>query len=382
MESGRATDLPRRALLVKLRHIGDALLGTAVASALKAAVPGCPVTYLVPSGTEALLSLCPDLDAILTVQRRGGERGRLGSYAAAQWELLRKLRLGRFDLVLDLGGGDRSAFLTRISGAPRRIGTVSPHETGRVRCRLYTQVVTRDVFAHTVQQDLDVLRAAGFAVKSAAVRLHLPESLREQAAARLRAAGIETDRPWVVVHATSRWAFKTWPEDKLAACVTRIAGEGVQVAVACGPDLDEVQRFTRIVEQIATPVAQFPGTLTLPELAAILAGARAFLGVDSAPAHLAAALGVPSVVLFGPTGAYNWGPWVPTPERTPYPVTAGVQAAGPHLLIQQDWLCVPCGMAGCLFSKRSDCLEIIQVDDVFGAVMACLSQGAAIGAAR
>lgn len=382
MERGRAMDLPRRALLVKLRHIGDALLGTAVASALKAAVPGCLVTYLVPSGTEALLSLCPDLDAVLTVQRRGGVRDGLESYARAQWGLLRRLRLGRFDLVLDLGGGDRSAFLAWISGAPRRIGTLPPHETGRARRRLYSRVVTRDVFAHTVQQDLDVLRGAGFVVESAPVRLHLPESLRQQAAARLRAARIGTDRPLVVVHPTSRWAFKAWPEGKVAACVRRLRAEGIQVVLTSGPDGEERRRLHRILEEVQAPVAQFPGTLALPELAALITSAQAFVGVDSAPAHVAAALGIPSVVLFGPTGAYNWGPWVPTPERSPYPATAGVQAAGPHVVVQRDWLCVPCGMSGCLFSKRSDCLEAIEADEVFGAVMACLGQGATVGAAH
>jgi heptosyltransferase-3 len=283
---------------------------------------------------------------------------------------------------LDLGGGDRSAFLAWISGAPRRIGTVPPHETGRVRCRLYTRVVTRDVFAHTVQQDLDVLRGAGFAVESAPVRLHLPESLREQAAARLRAARIGTDRPWVVVHPTSRWAFKAWPEGKVAACLRRLRAEGVQVVLTSGPDEEERGRLVRIVEEVQGPVPQFPGTLTLPELAALIASAQVFVGVDSAPAHLAAALGIPSVVLFGPTGAYNWGPWVPTASRTPFAATAGIQAAGPHVVIQRDWLCVPCGMAGCLFSKRSDCLEAIGVDEVVGAVMTCLGQGAVVGAAR
>jgi heptosyltransferase-3 len=243
-------------------------------------------------------------------------------------------------------------------------------------------MVTRDVFAHTVQQDLDVLRTAGFAVESAPVRLHLPESLREQGAARLRAAGIETDRPWVVVHPTSRWAFKAWPEAKVAACVERLRAEGIQVVLTSGPDEEERRRLVRIVEEAQAPVAQFPGTLTLPELAAVLSLAQGFVGVDSAPAHLAAALGVPSVTLFGPTGAYNWGPWVPTASRTPFSATSGIQTAGPHVVIQRDWLCVPCGMAGCLFSKRSDCLEDIGVEEVFGAVMACLSQGAAVGAAR
>jgi len=376
-----ASGASRRVLLVKLRHIGDALLGTAVATGLKAWAPECRVTYLVPAGSEELLALCPDVDVVLTVERRASRNG-LVEYLAGQWELLRTLRRGDYDLALDLGGGDRSAFLAWWSGAPTRIGTAPTHERGRHRTRLYTRMVTRDVLAHTVQQDLEVLRAAGIAAKTASIRLRIPGGLAHQAAARLEAAGIERTRPLVVLHPTSRWAFKAWPEAKVAGCVRRLRAEGIQVVLTCGPDGEERRRLVRIVEEVQAPVAQFPGTLTLPELAAVLASAQAFVGVDSAPAHLAAALGVPSVTLFGPTGAYNWGPWVPTASRTPYPATAGIQAAGPHLVIQRDWLCVPCGMAGCLFSKRSDCLEDIGVEEVFGAVMACLSQGAAVGAAR
>ena len=381
MNGEMVSGAPRRALLAKLRHIGDALLGTVVASALKAWAPGCRVTYLVPAGTEDLLVLCPDVDVVLTVERRASQGG-VVEYLAGQWDLLRTLRQGDYDLALDLGGGDRSAFLTWWSGAPTRVGTAPAHERGRLRTRLYTRVVIRDVFAHTIQQDLEVLRAAGAPADTASLRLCIPEGLAHQAALRLGAAGIDPTRPMVLVHPTSRWTFKVWPEGKVAACVRRLCAERVQVVLTSGPDDEERRRLARIVEQVAAPVAKFPGTLALSELAAVLASARAFLGVDSAPAHLAAALGIPSVVLFGPTGAFNWGPWVSTPAGTPYPGRAGSQAAGSHLVIQRDWLCVPCGMAGCLFSKRSDCLEAIEVDEVFGAVMGCLSQRAPAGATR
>lgn len=380
MEGEVAAVRPRRALIVKLRHVGDALLGTAVATGLKAGAPGCRVTYLVPAGSEELLALCPDVDAVLSVERRASRNGFL-RYLAGQRDLLRALRQGDYDLALDLGGGDRSAFLTWWTRAPTRVGTAPPHELRRLRTRLYTRVVTRDVFAHTIQQDLDLLRAAGVAAATASVRLSIPEGLAHRAAARLAAAGISPEHPLVVAHATARWAFKSWPEDRVADCITRLRGEGIQVALTCGPGEDELKRLGRILGRAGTRVAQFPGTLTLPELAAILARADAFLGMDSAPAHLAAALGVPSVVLFGPTGAYNWGPWVPTAARTPYPGTAGIQAAGPHLVIQRDWLCVPCGMDGCLSSKRSDCLETIPVEEVLGALMARVRQGAVAGGA-
>jgi heptosyltransferase-3 len=233
-----------------------------------------------------------------------------------------------------------------------------------------------DPRAHIVQQDLDVLRAAGLAVETAPVRLRIAPELAGRAAGLARAAGIAGTRPLVAVHPTSRWRFKSWPEDRVAACVRRLAEAGVQPALFSGPAAEEAACLERIAQGSRTDVPRFPGSLSLSEVAAVLATASAFLGVDSALAHLAAALGTPCVVLFGPTGAYNWGPWVATPARTPYPARAGLQAAGPHLVIQRDWPCAPCGQAGCQGSKRSDCLLAIEVDEVVEAVLARARRGA------
>lgn len=372
-----------RVLILKLRHIGDALLGTAVASALKRAAPGCRVSYLTTAGMEGLLALCPDVDRVLTVRRRARGADRLAALRE-QWALLRRLRAERFDLAVDLGGGDRSAFLAAASGAPLRVGVAAWHQTAAWRCRLYSRVVTRDVRAHTVQQDLDALRAAGVAVASAPVRVRVPQAARARAAERLRAAGITGSGPLVLVHPTSRWGFKTWPGPLVARCVTRLLAGGAEVALTSGPEPEEAAALVGIGQAVGgRAAAVFAGTLALEELAGMLAEAQAFLGVDSAPAHLAAALGVPSVVLFGPTAACNWGPWVATPSRTPYPEAGGPQAAGPHLVLQQPWVCSGCGMPGCLFTRRSDCLEGLGVGEVVEAVQQRIALGreAAVGGA-
>lgn len=372
--------LPRRALIIKLRHIGDALLGTAVATALKAISPGCHVTYLVPVGMEELVTLCPDVDVVLTVTRGSRHAGGLGRYLAEQATLLRRLRRERFDLALDLGGGDRAALLAWMSGAGRRVGVLPFYRTRHIRRWVFDRVVTSDVKAHTVQQDLDVLRAAGFAVETAPVRLKVPEVTTRQVVERLREAGIPAGVPLVIVQPTTRWQFKAWPEERFAACVRRLRAEGVEIVLTCGPGDEERGRVRRIIDLVGEPVPQFPGTLSLTELAGLLSAAQVFLGVDSAPTHLAAALGVPCVVLFGPTGAYNWGPWIPTPERTPYPAPGGTQTVGPHIVIQQDWECSSCGMPGCLPGKRSECLEALEVDEVVAAVMDRVGHRAGAGA--
>lgn len=375
---------PKRALVIKLRHIGDALLGTAVATALKAISPQCRVTYLVPEGMEELVALCPDVDTVLTLTRSARRGGGLVRYLTGQAALLRRLRRERFDLALDLGGGDRAAFLAWASGAARRVGILPFYRARHIRRQAFHRVIVSDVKAHAVQQDLDVLRAAGFGVETALVRVSIPEATTRQAIEHLSAAGIRPGPPLVVVHPTTRWEFKAWPAERFAACVRILLTQGVQVVLTCGPDADERDRVRRIVELVGGPVVQFPGTLSLAQLAGVLTAAQVFLGVDSAPTHLAAALGVPCVALFGPTGAYNWGPWVPTPERTPYPATGGTQTAGPHVVLQQAWECSSCGRPGCLPGKRSECLEALDVDEVAAAVMARVGRraGAGVGAAN
>ena len=89
------------------------------------------------------------------------------------------------------------------------------------------------------------------------------------------------------------------------------------------------------------------GRLSLKELGALIAQARFFFGVDSAPMHLAAAVDTPAVALFGPSGVFNWGPW-----------------GEGHLVIQKDWDCVPCGRDGCEGSKVSRCLMELAPEEV------------------
>ncbi len=159
-------------------------------------------------------------------------------------------------------------------------------------------------------------------------------------------------RGFVHLHPTSRWLFKTWTEAQTAELMRRLAHDGPAIVVTCAPDAREKAILARTLEEAQVPVTDLSGQLTLRELAALTARARLFVGVDSAPMHIAAAMGTPVVALFGPSGERQWGPW-----RVTHRVVAS-----------PEYPCRPCGNDGCGGGKVSECLTRLPVDRVHAAV--------------
>ena len=130
-------------LVIKLRYIGDILLATPVLHALREHFPEARLTMAVNRGTEDILKWNPDVNEVLVVDRGG---------PLVQAHFLRTIRRRRFDCVIDLTDGDRSAILTRLSGTPLRIGF---NEERRWRGLLYSRVIqVRPSVVHRVGRDL------------------------------------------------------------------------------------------------------------------------------------------------------------------------------------------------------------------------------------
>jgi heptosyltransferase-3 len=158
--------------------------------------------------------------------------------------------------------------------------------------------------------------------------------------------------PFVVLHPTSRWLFKTWHIEGYAQVCDYIASvHGMSVVVTGGPDAKERQLVQEVLEKCRSRPIDLSGILSLKQLAACIAKADLFIGVDSAPMHIAAAVGTPVIALFGPSGDHMWGPW-----------------GRGHTVIKKGWDCQPCGRDGCNGTKVSRCLETIPAEDVIRAV--------------
>ncbi|CAO0823276.1 hypothetical protein DFAR_3610023 [Desulfarculales bacterium] len=146
---------------------------------------------------------------------------------------------------------------------------------------------------------------------------------------------------YALEHPTSRWMFKTWSPEGNAQVIRHLLGRGLKVVLSAAPQFREMDFLALIRHCLGdTPgVVSLGGRLDLFLLAALIAQARVFFGVDSAPMHMAAALSVPVAVLFGPSGEKMWGPW---------------QVENEVLTLPMD--CRPCGRDGCQGSKLSHCL--------------------------
>jgi heptosyltransferase-3 len=343
---------PRRILCIKLKHVGDVLLMTPAIRALRRAWPTSTIGALVPMGTAEVLAGNPDLDTVLVFNRKAG--------GAGAWKAIREVRRFGPDLVLEMGQGDREAVIGWLSRAKHRVG-YAPNRSGGWRRLLLNRTVPWNGMQHVVDTNLDLVRACGIAaIATRPVVVVHPEG-RSRMLAYLKSMGVSPHNPLVVIHPVSRWLFKAWPEASCAEVIQGLVRKAdITVAVTSGPEAAEVAAANRIVTRAGAAVINLVGRTTLPELAALLERAQLFIGVDSAPTHMAAALGTPVVALFGPSGEVSWGPW-----------------GDGHVVISSPYLCRPCGKDGCLGSKRSDCLEAISAQSILDAAERLLTRALA-----
>lgn len=356
----------KKILVIKLRHIGDVLLTIPAIRALRDTFPKSHITVLVNSGTEDALSGCPLINEIFVLDR-GMLKKPLFGRIKYEISFVKKIREQGFDMAVDLTGGDRPALYSFLSRARYRIG-YEPNGGFAGKRLLYTHRFSVDKDKHTVLQNLELLNKAGINTQNLAVDFYISKQDEDWFSDVLKERGIKENDVLVHIHPTSRWLFKCWKDDRMAAVIDSIQEEyGAKVIITCSPDKKEMDKANRIVELAKNKPIAFIGDISLKKLGAISKRAKLFFGVDSAPMHIAAAVNTPVVALFGPSGAFHWGPWendYKGQEEEPYQKRNGIQTFGRHTVIQRDWDCIPCGKDGCDGNKISDCLEDINVDEV------------------
>ncbi|TAK91879.1 MAG: putative lipopolysaccharide heptosyltransferase III [Burkholderiaceae bacterium] len=351
----------RRVLVIKLRHHGDVLLTTPVFRALRQVLPDAEVDALVYAETSPLLEGNPDLAQVYVIDKNWKNKN-LAEQARNEWALFQQLRARNYDLIVHLTENKRGLWLARLLN-PRY--AVAPHiAAGRIANwfwrttfthRYHTESTNRNlVQRHVVEQNLDALRRIGIVPpEDRALVLHPIETARHNIAQRLAQAGLRAGE-YIVLHPGSRWLFKCWSVERNRELIAHLLRAGKQVVYTAAPDTRELAMRNAIVRGLddKTGLHDFSGSLNLQELAVLIGQAHCFIGVDSAPMHIAAAMQTPTVALFGPSGEKAWGPW---------------QVAN-RVITSDDHPCRPCGQDGCGGGKISECLTHLPLARVLRAV--------------
>lgn len=302
-----------RFLIVRLSAMGDVIHTLPAAQALRDAFPNAAIGWLIEERWAELLCAAetsrrgprspqrPLVDWVHTVDLKGWRKSLFTVHAAERIaRVWNDVRSSHYDVALDLQGAMRSAVLARWSGAPVIFGASQPREAPA--SLLYTRpVIVRGT--HVVEQNLSI--AESFVERKLSVpSVELPcdDAAESRVAQRLREASI---RDFAIVNPGAGWGAKRWPAERYGRVARDLAKEGVQSIVNHGPGEESLAHEV----ETASGGAARPFQCSVSELIALTRHARLFIGGDTGPMHLAAALKVPVVAIFGPTDPARNGPY-------------------------------------------------------------------------
>jgi lipopolysaccharide heptosyltransferase I len=325
---------PQRILLIKPSALGDIVHTLPVLNLLRRRWPAARISWLIGSAFADLVRGHPQLDELITFDRKRFARGWHSPRAVVELiTFLRSLGKQQFDLVIDLQGLLRSGTLTALTRAPVRVGFSNARELAHLFYTHHVPVHTME--QHAIERYLNVTEALGCGRGPVEFHFHSNEHDRARVGGLLD--GI--DRFAVLLPGTN-WMTKRWPAENFAALVRPLREQfGMTTVIAGGPDVAEIaSRIDGAVNLV--------GKTNLRELVVLLERASLVIANDSGPMHIAAALGKPLVTMFGPTNPIRTGPY----QRL-------------DSVVRVDIPCSPCYSRKC---SHVSCMRWIGVEHVIG----------------
>lgn len=296
-----------RVLVIRLRSIGDTVLSTPSLISLKNFLPEAEIDILLEDWVAPVLEGFEYIDNVVVAGKSAGEKLKTVSH----------LRRRKYDVAFNLHGGTTSTFFTRASGAHHRVGYAEyRYSSGYSHLLSSSADFWGKPFTHSAEQQMALLGFAGVPV-DAATRSHL--AVTETAARSLREKflastgdSLEFKGPIALIHPASAFLTKQWATGNFAQVVGHLHSLGIHsVAIAAR---SESALLDALKMAASVPVTTF-SDLSLPEITALAAHAKLFVGNDSGIAHIAAAVKTPTVVVFGSSNRNHWYPWTDAPNE-------------------------------------------------------------------
>jgi len=355
---------PQRVLIIVTRRIGDVLLATPLIHTLKSAWPDAKIDALVFEGTQGALSAHPDLHYIHVVPERPG----LLQHIVFIAHIFR-----RYDLALSLLPGDRPTLYAWIAGRLRAGLYVDGPKQQWKRWLLNHRVDFDDRNTHTVRMNLALAGTLGITPR-AEVGMHWSAKHEQELAS---ACPFDTTRiAYAVIHVFPKFNYKMWHAQGWAQLAQWLTDSGLRIVMTGGADQVERDYVSTIATSLPGQPVNLAGKISLAAAACLTSRARLYIGPDTAMTHVAAATGVPTIALFGPSNPVKWGPWPRDHDPAVNPwQRSGSQSCGNVVLLQGAGSCVPCHREGCdrHINSYSDCLQQLSAQRVIRAAAELLT---------
>lgn len=331
----------RRVLVVRLRSIGDTVLSTPSLVALKRFLPEARIDILLEDWVAPVLENFDAIDNVITF-KKDDLKSRL--------QAAREIRRNKYDVAFNLHGGTTATFFVRASGAKHRVGYKNYQYSF-----LYNHLLASSADfwqrenTHSAEQQLALLGFVGVPVlDKPKSRLAVTESAKNSIENKLSSLVLHSSS-FALLHPAAAFDTKQWATKNFARIAESLVEKKLQVIAAATKNEREV--LEKLRETSSVPIIIFDD-LTLPEITALAARAKIFVGNDSGIAHIAAAVKTPSVVIFGSSNINHWRPWTNAPNE----------------IVYEKMSCQPCAGYFCGEFSEPKCILSIEVKNVIRAI--------------
>lgn len=348
-------------LILRLSAVGDVIRTLPAVKALKENRPSSEIAWIVEEPSRTLLEGQPEIDKVILFPRKRWVEGlksprRIWGTLREMGEFILNLRRQKFDVALDFHGILKSGLLSFLSGAPNRIGfdRKSSKEGNALFSNLKVNLPQERM--SRFHRNLALLRGIGLEIKDYNPGLHVPSEDREYVDSFFSSLTPFPKRPWIAIHpgTSATTSFKRWMPDRYSQLADRLINElQATVIFTWGPG--ELSLVENIRKGMKESSIVGPTTQSLTQLAEVFRRCHLYIGGDTGPMYIASLVGVPLVVVYGPTDPILYEPF------------------GPHRKVMKEVGCNPCYPYRKRSCEKIECLRAISVEDVFEAAKEMLS---------
>jgi heptosyltransferase-1 len=343
---------PTKILILRLSAMGDVVRTLPAVKALKERTLSSTITWVVEEPSQAFLKSQTVIDEVILFPRRRWTKGIKSPKRI--WRTIREmrrfvidLRKRRFDVVLDFHGILKSGLLSFLSGSPKRIGydRRSTKEGNflfsNIKVKLPKEKISR------FQRNLILLQGMGLEVKEFKYSLHIPPGDQQYVESFFKNVSATLKRPLIAIHpgTSPKALFKRWMPDQYAQLADRLIRE-LNASVLYTWGVEELEWVKSIQKTMKEPSLLGPKTESLTQLGEVYRHCDLYVGGDTGPMHIASLMGIPVVVIYGPTDPI---------ENEPF---------GNHIKVRKEIGCNPCHEYSC---KELVCIKAISAEEVFKA---------------